>query len=322
MNQALTPKQQIFCDEYLIDMNATRAALRAGYSATTALNGALMRLPKIKDYLDVRIEERMGELQISRDVLLNELAAIAFANMGNYYDEDGEPKPLYLLSEDEKAALCHMKTDKNGALNLKMYNKLAALKEIAKLMRFNEPKVEEPKPVYVYLDKADIDADDRFEDDSFDLAEHEKEADALKQKTEDEYQYIDKAGKALFECPLPYGPMADVYSFDIHDLPNEIISKLNVYESLQKPVAEFAAAHGGKEVFKVADIRSQFSNWLELELWMYGVGMSGNSDERLYDMFKTLRSIAKMSNDIGTPVKSLRYADMPERLRKLLPERV
>ena len=48
----LTIKQQLFCDEYLKDMNATRAALRAGYSAETAMNGSLMRKPKIKAHLE------------------------------------------------------------------------------------------------------------------------------------------------------------------------------------------------------------------------------------------------------------------------------
>jgi phage terminase small subunit len=51
----LTPKQQRFCDEYLIDLNATKAALRAGYSGATALSGQLMLLPKIKHYLSDKI---------------------------------------------------------------------------------------------------------------------------------------------------------------------------------------------------------------------------------------------------------------------------
>jgi hypothetical protein len=316
----LTPKQQLFCDEYLTDMNATRAALRAGYSATTALNGALTRLPKIRMYLDARCDERAGKLHIDQDMLVRELAAIAFGNMGNYYGDDGQPKPIYLLNDDEKAALWHMKTDDAGTLNLKMYNKLSAIEKIAKMMRFYEPRADESKPVYVYLDKSALDVDDKFEDSSFDTADLEKAAADLKKKEEDEYQYIDKEGKPLFENPLPYGPMADVYRFDIHDLPHDVITKLNVYESLQKPVAERVAAHGGAEVFEPVDIRTQFSNWLSLELWQLGFCTDGDSDEMIKCMFERLRTCTRVGNENGTLVKNMRYGEMPERYKKLLVE--
>lgn len=317
-NHFLTPKQQLFCDEYLTDMNATRAALRAGYSTATALNGALMRLPKIKRYLEDCCDERADRLHIDQEMLLRELAAIAFGNMANYYDHNGQPKPLYMLTDEEKTALWHIKTDDAGTLSLKLHNKLAAIEKIAKLMRFYEPQVEEAKPIYVYLDKANLDADDKFEDDSFDKTENEKQAAELQKKAEDEYQYIDKDGKPLFENPLPYGPMADVYQFDIHDKVDELVTKLNVYESLQKPVAEFAAARGGAEVFEAVDLRTQLSNWLQLELWKLGIGMSGTSDEGLWHMFNMLRNATRMGNESGTLVRNLRYNDMPERLRKLI----
>ncbi|MEO6523178.1 MAG: terminase small subunit [Mucilaginibacter sp.] len=316
----LTPKQQLFCDEYLTDMNATRAALRAGYSTTTALNGALTRLPKIKMYLDARCNERSEKLHIDQDMLLRELAAIAFGNMGNYYGDDGQPKPIYLLNEDEKAALWQIKTDDAGTLSLKMYSKLGAIEKIARLMRFYLPQTEEPKPVYVYLDKAALDADDKFEDTSFDSIDLEKAAADVKKKAEDEYQYIDKQGKPLFENPLPYGPMADVYRFDIHDLPHDVITKLNVYESLQKPVAEHAAAHGGADVFEPMDVRTQLSNWLSLELWQLGFCSDGDSDETIKCMFETLRRCTRIRNEDGTLVKNMRYGEMPERYKKLLVE--
>jgi len=288
---ALTPKQQLFCDEYLTDMNATRAALRAGYSATTALNGALMRLPKIKMYLDARCEERSGKLHIDQDMLVRELAAIAFGNMGNYYSDDGEPKPIYMLNEDEKAALSSIKTDNAGTVTVKLYNKLGAIEKIARLMRFYEPKTEESKPVYVYLDKAMLDADDKFEDNSFDVAEQEKEV-------ADDYNYIDNDGNPMFCSPINYGPMANVYQFEITDKPNEMISKLNVYESLQKPVAEYAAENGSGEVFQSVDIRTQFYIWLKCQLMRFGLGeadiaMPGYDDESLYHKFLHLRTEVK-----------------------------
>ena len=93
--EALTPKQQLFCDEYLIDMNATRAALRAGYSKNTALNGQLMQIPKIALYIKSRREETSRKLQIDHQMVLAELAKTAFANIGDYFGADGKLKPMY-----------------------------------------------------------------------------------------------------------------------------------------------------------------------------------------------------------------------------------
>lgn len=115
----LTPKQQLFCDEYLTDLNATRAALRAGYSTTTALNGQLMALPKIRSYIKEHTEAATQKLQVNRDRVLAELCKIAFGNFGNYYLPDGSLKPMQALSDDEKAALWHVKTGADGTVNIK-----------------------------------------------------------------------------------------------------------------------------------------------------------------------------------------------------------
>ena len=55
----MTEKQKRFCDEYLIDCNATRAAIRAGYSERTAYSIGVenLRKPELKAYIDARLEE-------------------------------------------------------------------------------------------------------------------------------------------------------------------------------------------------------------------------------------------------------------------------
>ena len=56
----MTAKQQRFCDEYLIDLNATQAAIRAGYSEKTAAVIATenLRKPNIRDYIEKRMSEK------------------------------------------------------------------------------------------------------------------------------------------------------------------------------------------------------------------------------------------------------------------------
>lgn len=78
----LTPKQQRFVDEYLIDLNGTQAAIRAGYSASTAAEQAydLLRKPQIVDSIAVARKAQQERTQITADKVVTELALIAFAD--------------------------------------------------------------------------------------------------------------------------------------------------------------------------------------------------------------------------------------------------
>ena len=74
----LTAKQQRFCDEYLIDLNATQAAIRAGYSEKTARQMATENLskPSIKEYIEKRMAEKEAELIADQDEVLKYLTAV------------------------------------------------------------------------------------------------------------------------------------------------------------------------------------------------------------------------------------------------------
>jgi len=165
----LTPKQQLFCDEYLKDLNATRAALRAGYSGAMALSGKLMQLPKIKTYIKHRTKKTASKMEIVRNDFLTELCRIAFVNMGDYFDDDGKMKPMNQLTSDQKAAIWNIKmteNDKGSTLQLRLNNKLGALEKIAKHLGFYYAVAEEPEVKYVYLDKEAIDENDCIEDET------------------------------------------------------------------------------------------------------------------------------------------------------------
>ncbi len=87
---ALTPKQQAFANEYLIDFNATRAAQRAGYSGdenTLAATGSrLIRIDKV----DEAIRTRLSESAMRADEVLMRLAEHARGDMGAWLSNDGE----------------------------------------------------------------------------------------------------------------------------------------------------------------------------------------------------------------------------------------
>ena len=75
---ALTAKQRRFCDEYLIDLNATQAAIRAGYSENTAraIGSENLTKPDIAEYIDKRMAEKEAALIADQDEVLKYLTAV------------------------------------------------------------------------------------------------------------------------------------------------------------------------------------------------------------------------------------------------------
>lgn len=78
MEKKMTAKQQRFCDEYLIDLNATQAAIRAGYSKKTATVIAAENLtkPNIKEYIEKRMAEKEAALIADQDEVMRYLTAV------------------------------------------------------------------------------------------------------------------------------------------------------------------------------------------------------------------------------------------------------
>lgn len=74
----LTAKQQRFCDEYLIDLNATQAAIRAGYSEKTAgvIASENLNKPYIKEYIENRMKEKEKNLIADQDEVLQYLTSV------------------------------------------------------------------------------------------------------------------------------------------------------------------------------------------------------------------------------------------------------
>ena len=78
MGKKLTAKQKRFCDEYLIDLNATQAAIRSGYSERYAHTNVtkLLQNTTIKQYIDKRMAEKESELIADQDEVLKYLTSV------------------------------------------------------------------------------------------------------------------------------------------------------------------------------------------------------------------------------------------------------
>ena len=104
---ALTPKQKRFVQEYLVDLNATAAAIRAGYSKKTANRIASENLSKPD--IQIAIKEAQDSIQkrteITQDMVIKEMAKLAFFDIRKMFGEDGKPLDISELDDDTAAAL-------------------------------------------------------------------------------------------------------------------------------------------------------------------------------------------------------------------------
>ncbi len=133
----MTPRQQRFVEEYLLDLNAHQAALRAGYSPRTARQIAtqLLRKPAIAEAIRQAMAARAERMRVSADRVIQELARVAFADIGRFLEADGVTlKNLDRIPADDRAAVQEVATaGKTGAvLRLRLHDKLRALDGLAR----------------------------------------------------------------------------------------------------------------------------------------------------------------------------------------------
>lgn len=153
--QELTGQQKLFVREYMIDLNATQAAIRAGYSAKTAesMGNKLMQKPHIKAAIQKQMDKRSRKTDITAERVLQELAKIGFADIKDFlryetektvvdYDDEGNPVYGYKQiveakpSEEIDGTLVNeVSIGKDGTFRFKMHDKKAALEMLGKHLK-------------------------------------------------------------------------------------------------------------------------------------------------------------------------------------------
>ena len=105
--KGLTKRQALFVAEYLTDLNATRSAIAAGYSAKGAeqTGSVLLRNPKVADYIAVKLGKRIGKLEITAETVLQELAKLAFYDPGALLESDGSMKQIKDIDDVTRMAV-------------------------------------------------------------------------------------------------------------------------------------------------------------------------------------------------------------------------
>jgi len=148
----LTEKQKRFADEYLIDLNATQAATRAGYSEKTArsMGQRLLTNVDIEKYIQERISKREKRTEITQDRVLEELAKIGFAKITDFisyrdelrhvgFTQEGDPIERSVFVMDiidsdnvDGAVIQEVSVSREGNFKFKLHDKLNALEKLGK----------------------------------------------------------------------------------------------------------------------------------------------------------------------------------------------
>ena len=145
----LTDKQKIFADEYLIDLNATRA-YKIAYprvkkdEVAKAAASRLLTNVNVAAYVEERMQERQKRTEITQDRVLEELAAIAFARATDYAEVKQDRviiKDTADLTEDQIKAIAGIKEGKFG-IELKLNDKEKALELLGRHLGMFKDKVE------------------------------------------------------------------------------------------------------------------------------------------------------------------------------------
>ena len=137
MAAKLTEHQKRFCDEYLIDLNATQAAIRAGYSKKTAkvIGSENLTKPDIAARIEKRRASQIKRTEITADRVLLELARIAFVDGSAFATITARGKvkftPTDELTNDQRAVIAGVKNGKFGT-EIKTNDKVRALELLGK----------------------------------------------------------------------------------------------------------------------------------------------------------------------------------------------
>lgn len=141
-----------FCDEYIITLNATQAAIKAGYSEKTARSKAshLLDEDEIIEYISKLKQKTAEKLDLSHDRIAEEWMKLAFSSIADMHNTWVERKEFDKLTNEQKACISEIVTqikttrDVNGQLTeneyvkIKLHSKTKALEELGKHTGFYE----------------------------------------------------------------------------------------------------------------------------------------------------------------------------------------
>lgn len=130
----LNPKQQAFVREYLIDLNATQAAIRVGYSAKTAkqIGSRLLTVVDVAKAIEAGTAKQADEALVNAKEIIGELKRIGFSDPGQILDERGNCRTLNEMPEDIRRCIASVRFSGDGGTEVRFWPKGHALELLGK----------------------------------------------------------------------------------------------------------------------------------------------------------------------------------------------
>ena len=155
MAKQLTPKQAAFAEAYVLLLNGTKAAIKAGFAASSAAvtSAKLLKLPRVKAEIAKQQAKLANDFDMSPAKILGELSRIAFANVADYVQwTEGTTtlNPSLSLTMAQSAAVGEVKQTRDG-VSIKMHDKIAALDRLGKHLGLFESRDDTPAAVTIIV---------------------------------------------------------------------------------------------------------------------------------------------------------------------------
>jgi phage terminase small subunit len=169
----LTPRQQRFVEEYLVDLNGKQAAIRAGYSPKTAEVTASqnLRIPKVQAAITAAQARRSQRTEITQDTVLRELAVLAQSdirdyvidNQGNVAVREGASADAMRAVSSLKKKITHTDAGVTFETTVTLWNKPMSVRMAGEHVGLFKGKEQAPPDIHLHVDAARERLSDRLE---------------------------------------------------------------------------------------------------------------------------------------------------------------
>jgi phage terminase small subunit len=150
----MNERQRLFCLEYAIDRNGTRAAIRAGYAESKASLAAnrLLKRDDVRAEIDAALGASMRRINLTREAVIAELARLALSDPREAFDAQGNMLPIHKMPEDFRRTVGGWDSEEGVVSKVRLRSKEKALELLGKHFKLWDDTPQAPVTLVVRMD--------------------------------------------------------------------------------------------------------------------------------------------------------------------------
>lgn len=151
----LSERQKVFCAEYILDFNPTRAYLAAGFTGANPASKAyrILEKPQVQKEIKLQLKRRQEERKMTADRVIEELSKVALADIREIFDDDGNIINPKLMNDTLAASIASIELYKEGTTGTKNKGQAHYPRSVKSLRKWDKMKALELLGRYLGLDK-------------------------------------------------------------------------------------------------------------------------------------------------------------------------